>query len=115
MVVRHDMSVNKIALREDPLTHGTQTFRLIRTHDPGPVPVLTDTDGDAVRLDGGLEVDQVVDEVVAIILVADRLGAELNTVEHVRRNVLVRAAGEDLEDRCGDLLPVFELGIWVKM
>jgi len=103
------MGVDEVALWEDLLADGTQASCLIRTHYPGTVPVFADTYRDAVRLDGGLEVDQVVDEIVSIVHVAYWFCAELDAMKDVRCDVLVRAGGEDLEDRCSDLLPVFEL------
>ena len=95
MIVGHNMGVHKVTLRKDLLPNGAETRSLtcgvIAAQDTRAIPVFGDTDWDTVRFDSCLEVLEILDEVVAVVLVADWFGAELYAVKDVRSNVAISA------------------------
>jgi hypothetical protein len=95
VIVRHDMGMHKVAQREDLLAHGTEARSLARgivaTEDPRAVPVFADANWDAVGFHGCSEGRELADEGVPVVHVSDGLGAELDAVKDVGRNVRVGA------------------------
>jgi hypothetical protein len=102
VIVRHDTGVHEIALREDLLAHGTESRCLaggvIAAQDAWAIPVLANTHGDAIWLHSCSERLELVDEIIAVVLISNGFSTELDAVKGIGCNVGVSAAGEDFED-----------------
>lgn len=113
MVIWHDVSVYKVALREDLLSNRTKTrclaSSIIATQDARTVPIFADTNGNSIRFDSCFEILEVIDEIVAIILVSNWFCAELDAVKYVGRDIRIATVRENFDNGGSNLLPVFKL------
>lgn len=113
MVIWHNVSMNKITLREDLLSNGTEARCLagsiVAAQDTWTVPVFTDTNGNAIRFDSCFEILEIVDEIVTIILVSDGFCAEFDAMKHIGRDIGIATVRENLDNGCSNLLPIFKL------
>lgn len=84
VVEGHGVDVSKVGVGLDTSTDGAETLAVVAAHGTGSVPVLADTGLDALGVEGGTELAQVVDKVALVHTITNGLRAELSPVDDVR-------------------------------
>lgn len=86
VVEGHGVDVSKVRVGFDTLADRAEALAIVAAHGTGSVPVLADTGLNALGVEGGAELAQVVDKVALVHTITNGLGAELSPVDDIRSN-----------------------------
>lgn len=105
VVEGHGVDVSKVRVGLDSGTDGTESFAVAAAHGAGSVPVLADTGQNALCVEGGAELAQVVDKVALVHAIANGLGAKLGPVDDIGGNCRDGGIVDGVVDGLLGLLP----------
>jgi hypothetical protein len=105
VVEGHGVDVGKIRVGLDARTDRTKTFAVAAAHGSGSVPVLADTSQNALGVESGAELAQIVDEVALVHTITNGLRAELSPVDDVRGDCRNGGVVDGVVDSLLGLLP----------
>lgn len=105
VVKGHGVDVSKVRVGLDAGTDGGESLAVVAAHGAGSVPVLADTGQDALCVERGAELAQVVDKVALVHAVANGLGAKLCPVDDIRGNCRDGGVVDGVVDGLLGLLP----------
>lgn len=105
VVEGHGVDVSKVRVGLDTGTDRTKSLAVAAAHGTGSVPVLADTGQNALCVESGAELAQVVDKVALVHAITNGLGAELSPVDDIRSNCRNGRVVDGIVDGLLGLLP----------
>lgn len=105
VVKGHGVDVSKVRVGLDTGTDGTESLAVAAAHGARSVPVLADTGQNALCVESGTELAEVVDKVALVHAITNGLGAELCPVDDIRGNCRDGGVVDGVVDGLLGLLP----------